>query len=60
MTPQDAKVALDLISRVNIACDDASLTLAMRIRGSLHRIANGTFVVVEPPQLDAAKPEDVK
>lgn len=62
MTPQDAKNALALIDQVNAgpgAYRDENIAAVSRVRASLHNIASGKLVVVEPPKLDAA-PEGVQ
>lgn len=47
MTPQDAKLALDMISRVNIPASDEAIANVARMRSALHKIANGTHETVE-------------
>jgi hypothetical protein len=56
MTPQDAKLALDLISRVNIPASDDAIGSVAKVRASLHRIASGYCVVVEPPKVEPVEP----
>lgn len=58
MTPQDAKLALDMISRVNIPASDDAIAAVAALRTGLHRIANGHLVVVEPKR--DANPEGEK
>lgn len=47
MTPQDAKLALDMLSRVNIPASDDAIASVARMRAALHKIANGQHEVVE-------------
>lgn len=58
MTPQDAKLALDMISRVNIPASDDAIAAVATLRTGLHRIANGHLIVVAP-DMDA-RPEGGK
>lgn len=58
MTPQDAKLALDMIAKVNIPASDEALATVARLRSSLHKIVSGKLVVVEPPVLQPASEND--
>lgn len=60
MTPQDAKLALDLLTKVNIPASDEAIAAVARLRSSLHRIAAGRAVVIERPEAGQAdaKPPD--
>lgn len=57
MTPQDAKLALELIARVTIPASDEAIASVAQLRTGLHNIASGKLVVVKPAKGEPAEPQ---